>query len=49
MEERNSPYVFRDEARSARDPDPPATDDDVVINEGRAMTYREYCESEKLE
>ena len=47
MEERDSPYVFRDEARAERDPDPPATDDDVVINDGRAMTYREYCEAER--
>lgn len=41
MEERDSPYVFRDE------PDDPigddeGRDDDVVIIEGRATTYREY-------
>lgn len=49
MEERDSPYVFRDEARGARDPEPPETDDDVVINDGRAMTYREYCEDQRPE
>lgn len=49
MEERDSPYVFREEAVTERDPDPPATDDDVVISDGRAMTYREYCESERAE
>lgn len=48
MEEHDSPYVFRDEQRTVRDPEPPATDDDVVINDGRAMTYREYCEAERL-
>ena len=42
MEERDSPYVFRDE------PDDPVggtsdhTDEEVVIIDGRAMTYRSY-------
>ncbi|WP_348609429.1 hypothetical protein [Halobaculum rarum] len=42
MEERDSPYVFRDE------PDDPIgvvsdrTDEEVVIIDGRAMTYRSY-------
>lgn len=49
MEERDSPYIFREEAHVERDPEPPATDDDVVIIDGRAMTYREYCETEREE
>jgi hypothetical protein len=45
MNESDSPYVFRDE------PDDPVGeseggDDDVVIIEGRAMTYREYRDTD---
>jgi hypothetical protein len=41
MEARDSPYIFRDE------PDDPVgdaegRDDDVIIVEGRATTYRDY-------
>ncbi|MFB6087224.1 MAG: hypothetical protein ABEJ85_01790 [Haloarculaceae archaeon] len=45
MEERNSPYVYRDEPRP--DPDVDADDEEVVISDGRAMTYREYCEDRR--
>lgn len=39
MEEQDSPYVFRDEsAEPADDPD----DAEVVIVDGRAMSYRWY-------
>ena len=43
MEERDSPYVFRDESEGrVGDLDPNPEGQDVVIIEGRAMTYRAY-------
>ena len=42
MEERDTPYVFRDEQVETDDVEPDPEGADVVINEGRAMTYRRY-------
>ena len=43
MEERDSPYVFRDETDGrVGDLDPNPDGSDVVIIEGHAMTYRAY-------
>lgn len=47
MDERPSPYVYRDEPT-----DEPAHDDegrDVVIVDGRAMTYRSYHGRERID
>lgn len=43
MEQHDNPYVWRDEpaALSDREPD----DDDTVIVDGQAMSYREYREA----
>ena len=40
MEESNSPYVYRDERGEPLDDDP--ADAEVVIVDGRAMSYRWY-------
>jgi hypothetical protein len=40
MEPRDSPYVFRDEPSEPASPDP--EERDVVIVDGRAMSYRRY-------
>lgn len=40
MEPRDSPYVFRDEPSEPATPDPEGRD--VVIVDGRAMSYRRY-------
>jgi hypothetical protein len=40
MEPRDSPYVFRDEPSEPPSPDPEGRD--VVIVDGRAMSYRRY-------
>jgi hypothetical protein len=40
MEPRDSPYVFRDEPSEPESPDPEGRD--VVIVDGRAMSYRRY-------
>lgn len=40
MEEPHSPYVYRDEAVEPLDDDP--ADVEVVIVDGRAMSYRWY-------
>ena len=42
MEERDSPYVFRDEPADPVEGATDHTDEDVVIIDGRAMTYRTY-------
>lgn len=43
MDESDTPYVFRDEPDSGVDDDDPDPEEgDVVIIEGRAMTYRRY-------
>mgnify|MGYP000052320727 CR=1 FL=1 len=45
MSSSNSPYVFRDEAGDVDDDadEPPTTDgQEVVIVDGRAMSYRWY-------
>ncbi|WP_161631404.1 hypothetical protein [Candidatus Halobonum tyrrellensis] len=44
MEESDTPYVFRDEQPdgNAVDADPDPEGGDVVIIDGRAMTYRRY-------
>ena len=42
MDERDTPYVFRDEPDDVADADPDPEGNDVVIIEGRAMTYRRY-------
>ncbi|WP_435147214.1 hypothetical protein [Halobaculum sp. P14] len=47
MEERDSPYVFRDEPDDpVGDADVTGADDDVVIIDGTAMTYRAYRDTE---
>ena len=40
MEEPNSPYIFREEQDRPSEHDPEGRD--VVIVEGRAMSYRSY-------
>ena len=40
MDELNSPYVYRDEPAAPLDDDP--VDGEVVIVDGRAMSYRWY-------
>ncbi|MFC7068883.1 hypothetical protein [Halobaculum lipolyticum] len=42
MEERDSPYVFRDEPNDPVGTGTDLTDEEVVIIDGRAMTYRTY-------
>ncbi|WP_435064693.1 hypothetical protein [Halobaculum sp. EA56] len=42
MEERDSPYVFRDEPTDPVGGASDHTDEEVVIIDGRAMTYRSY-------
>jgi len=43
MSPNNSPYVFREEVDDADDDDRPATGgQEVVIVDGRAMSYRWY-------
>ncbi|WP_181861576.1 hypothetical protein [Haloplanus salinus] len=43
MSSSDSPYVFRDEAEDAGDPDERTTEgQEVVIVDGRAMSYRWY-------
>ncbi|UIO99057.1 hypothetical protein Hbl1158_10995 [Halobaculum sp. CBA1158] len=42
MEERDSPYVFRDEPADPVGVVSDRTDDEVVIIDGEAMTYRTY-------
>jgi hypothetical protein len=40
MEERDSPYVFREEPAEPPTPDPEGRD--IVIVDGEAMSYRTY-------
>lgn len=42
MEESDTPYVFRDEQAGEDDAEPDPEGADVVISDGRAMTYRRY-------
>jgi hypothetical protein len=42
MEERDSPYVYRDDPAPDPDRDPDPEGRDVVIVDGEAMSYRVY-------
>jgi hypothetical protein len=46
MQERDSPYVFRDDDENPVG-ESVGSDDDVVIIEGRAMRFREYRDDEE--